>query len=62
MLDDTLFNFFDLGGRGRGRGTFPLDLTSGSGFATISSTEGVCFPYVATCRLVEVHIRFYLED
>jgi len=41
MLDDSLFNFFDLGGRGSGRGTFPLDLTSGSGFATASNTEGV---------------------
>jgi hypothetical protein len=39
--NDSLFNFFDVGGRRSGRGTYPLDLTSGSGFATASSTEGV---------------------
>ena len=41
MQDDSLFNFFDAGARRSGRGSYPLDLTSASGFATASSNEGV---------------------
>jgi len=62
MLYGSLFNFFDVGGRGSRRVAFTLDLTSGSGFAAASSSEGFCLSYVTTRRLVEVHKRFHPED